>query len=449
MLLTVTASAADGGLSDATDLGYLLHKHPDRVHRADLPVGVAHVVYPEASPRRCTAALLLEVDPIDVVRRKGSRPDGFTLGQYVNDRPYAASSLLAVALGRVFGTALKGRCTARPELEGLAIDLELSLPAVPAPSELVTRLFTPLGWQVDATPVGPRHVGLTLAGRCTLAEALSHLYVLLPVLDGAKHYWVGPDEVDKLIRTAGGWLGAHPERELITSRYLARQRSYVAEATERLMDDTLSEDTAPADEVERRPALARQRVDAVLAELRRCGATSVVDLGCGEGRLLRELLGDVRFDRVLGVDVSAGELARAERSVERLGERQRARLTLAQGSLTYRDDRLAGFDAAVLMEVIEHLDADRLADLERVVFGHARPGAVIVTTPNVEYNPRYGLAPGELRHRDHRFELSRRQFREWAERVAAGYGYGVRFDGVGEPDAELGAPTQLAVFARD
>ncbi len=470
MLLTISA-AAGPGLPDATELGFLLHKHPDRAHRFDLPVGTAHVLYPEAGPQRCTVSLLLEVDPIALVRGKRSAPEGFTLGQYVNDRPYAASSLLAVALGRVFRTALAGRCTARPDLAEVPLDLTVQVPALPSDggAELVRRLFAPLGWQVRATALPleqwgeSRYVDLTLTGTLPLAAALSHLYVLLPVLDGAKHYWVGADEVDKLIRTAGGWLGGHPERELITRRYLAHQGSYVTDAVDRLaaLDDAPSAAPSAAgvgaagvleEEAEAGPRpLVHQRRAAVLAELHRAGAHRVVDLGCGEGALLRELLIDPGFTAILGVDVSTRSLDRAERrlGLDRLPDSQRARIALTQSSLTYRDERLAGFDAAVLMEVIEHLDPARLVDLERNLFAHTRPGTVIVTTPNAEYNalyPALAAEPGAVRHPDHRFEWTRAQFQAWADGVAAAHGYQVRYAPIGEVDPTHGAPTQLAVF---
>lgn len=463
MLLTLTSTAPN-----ASDLGYLLHKHPDRVQSLDLPVGQAHVFYPEASDERCTVALLLEVDPIGLVRGKRFAGDAFALSQYVNDRPYAASSMLAVALGRVFNTALKGRCTARPDLEGLALPLVVHLPALPTGGDpgLVERLFGPLGWQVETTmaPLDPEvpqwgespYADVTFTGTMPLSEALSHLYVLLPVLDGAKHYWVGTDEVDKLVRNAGGWLGRHPERELITRRYLAHQRRFVVDATERLaaLDDRPSDGVAldPAPPVEVRPVpLVAHRKAAVVAALHDVGARRVVDLGCGEGALLRELLGDPTFTEVVGVDVSARELDRAARrlDLDRMPDSVRARLTLRQSSATYRDAAIAGFDAVVLMEVVEHVDLDRLPALENSVFGQARASAVVVTTPNADHNPLYErLRAGTMRHPDHRFEWSRAEFAAWTDRVAGAFGYAVELRPVGEVHPDLGPATQLALFRR-
>jgi 3' terminal RNA ribose 2'-O-methyltransferase Hen1 len=459
-------------LRPATDLGYLLHKHPDKAQQFDLATGTVHVVWPEATAERSTVALLLEVDPVALVRGKGPQHEGFSLGQYVNDRPYVASSMLAVALGKVFRTALAGRCDARPELAQRPLPLEIRLPAVPSPSgpELVERLFAPLGWQVEATPIpldpqvaawgSSPYVSLVLTGQLRLADALAQLYVLLPVLDDSKHYWVSNEEVDKLLRAGEGWLPAHPERDLITRRYLRHSRSLVLSAVGRLaeIDDTEPErldNAVPPEETDAPPPvvpLARRRLEAVLAALTEEGATSVVDLGCGEGVLLRALLAEPRFTRVLGVDVSARALETAARRLhlDRMADRVRSRVELIQSSLTYRDDRLRGFDAVVLMEVIEHLDPPRLPALGRNLFGSASPSSALVTTPNAEYNVRYPALPaGRFRHPDHRFEWTRAQFGDWARRTAAEYGYRVRYVPVGDEDPVVGAPTQLAVFRRE
>lgn len=463
MLLTVTSTA-----DPADDLGYLLHKHPDRHQTFDLSVGTAHVFYPESTSGRCTAALLLDVDPIDLVRsRRSGNHIASALGQYVNDRPYAASSMLAVALGRVFRTAMTGRCDARPELVDQALPLEITVPVLPCAggAEVARELFEPLGWTVTADPIpldpeipdwgDSRYVSLTLTGRVVLAQALRQLYVLLPVLDDAKHYWVSTDEVDKLVRAGEGWLVDHPAQELIMRRYLAHQRSMVDDAVSRLaeVDDTLPEQFAPDEESApahtQRIPLAGLRRDAVLQALSDVGAATVIDVGCGEGALLRVLLHDSRFRRVAGTDVSAVALRQAARrlQLDRMSERQRERVDLFQSSLTYRDDRLAGFDALVLMEVIEHVDPSRLPALVDVVFAAARPGAVIVTTPNAEHNVCFETLTG-MRHPDHRFEWTRSEFRGWAEDVARGHGYEVAFRAVGGDDPEVGPPTQMAHFRR-
>jgi 3' terminal RNA ribose 2'-O-methyltransferase Hen1 len=151
------------------------------------------------------------------------------------------------------------------------------------------------------------------------------------------------------------------------------------------------------------------------------------------------------------MDVSYRALERAEERLNRdhLSPVQKSRFQLIQGSLTYRDDRLMGYDAATLVEVIEHLDLNRLAALERVLFEFAHPKLAIVTTPNIEYNIRFATLPaGQLRHRDHRFEWTRTEFQTWANQVAERFGYTVEFFPIGTDDPDVGAPTQMGVFSR-
>jgi 3' terminal RNA ribose 2'-O-methyltransferase Hen1 len=480
MLLTLTSTSPP-----ATDLGFLLHKNPASVRSVSMNWGTAHVFYPVAEPDRCTAALLCEVDPVALVRR--SRGGAFPLAAYVNDRPYAASSLLAVAIRKVFSTALRGDCAARPDLPAARLQLSAHLPVLPCRGGegLLRRVLEPLGYSVSAAALpletafpawgDSPYFDVRISAACRVRDLLGQLYVLLPVLDDDKHYWVSKDEIGKLIAGAGQWLAGHPERDLIVRRYLRHQPGLVAEATVRLLDeDCGSAEVRAAEcdgEAEPGPVAAGAvaaglglagpaathtrlrdlRVAAVLRELKAAGARRVLDLGCGDGRILAALLGDPQFEELVGVDASAAALDRAARRLrtDEMAPRQRQRVRLLLGALTYADRRLHGYDAAVLTEVVEHVDPGRLGALEQAVFGAAAPPAVLVTTPNAEHNPRYpGLAPGALRHPDHRFEWTRAQFRAWAESVAGRYGYAARFEPVGDDDAEVGPPTQMAVLTR-
>jgi len=492
MLLTISTTH-----EPATDLGYLLHKNPGRAQSVDLSFGRAHVVYPEADTHACTAALLLDVDPVGLVRgRRGPAGDGGLLAQYVNDRPYAASSFLSVAIAQAFGTAMAGRSKERPELAATSIPLTARITAVPCRGgeELLRRLFEPLGYTIDVVAHAldasvpewgeSRYYTVTLTAEKRLAELLTHVYVLVPVLDGEKHYWVGDAEVEKLLRVGEGWLATHPERELIARRYLKHRQSLVRDAIARLIIEEQDEDAVSApysasvdaaeeqlenaanfaresfesaaslagEPLERPVSLNEQRLATVLGALRASGASSVLDLGCGEGRLLRILLGDRSFARIVGMDVShrALEIAADRLRLDRLPPMQRQRIELFHGSLMYRDKRLSGFDAAAVVEVIEHLDPPRLAAFERVLFEHARPGTVVLTTPNAEYNVRWPTLPaGNFRHRDHRFEWTRAEFHAWATRVAGRFGYAVRFAPVGPVDPDVGSPTQMGLFTKE
>lgn len=465
MLLTITSTA-----TPATDIGYLLHKNPGRVHRFELPFGNATVFYPEASDECCTAALLLHVDPIGLVRGKKGAEASFALEQYVNDRPYAATSLLSVAMARVFGTAMAGNCSQRPELVEQPLPLTAKIAALPSrggPAS-IGRLFEPLGYQVEVSrhPLDETfsewgespYYEVQLQREVRLQDLLSHLYVLIPVLDNDKHYWVGEPEVEKLLRRGEGWLAEHPEHTFIAQRYLKHRRSLVDAALSRLLDEDVAEEDASQESrdkeeeaVERPLKLNEVRLSSVVDQLRQAGAKRVLDLGCGEGKLLRLLLRDKSFDEIVEVDVSHRSLEVAQRRLhwDRMPERQRLRVRLLHGSLTYRDRRLEGFDAAAVVEVIEHLDSSRLRSFERVVFECARPGSVIVTTPNHEYNAKFeNLPAGKMRHRDHRFEWTREEFQAWGNGVAERFGYAVRYEPIGPEDDELGAPTQMGVFRR-
>jgi len=458
----------------ATDLGYLLHKHPDRVQSFKLSFGDAHVFYPEATDERCEACLLLDVDPVGLVRGKGNKGNwkGGMLDQYVNDRPYVASSLMSVAISQVFGSGLAGRSKERAELVEKPIPLTARIDVLPVRGgdELLRRIFEPLGYAVSAVqhPLDEKftdwgespYYSVQLEQTTTIASLLQHLYVLIPVFDQRKHYYVGQDEVEKLLAKGEAWLSDHPERDLITRRYLKRRQSLVREALARLVeeeavdsdvDDTEEQENVVSEEDQREMSLHEQRLGAVLAVLRASGAKRVVDLGCGEGKLLRELLADRQFTEILGMDVSVRSLEIAHRrlKLDRLPDMQRERIQLMHGSLTYRDDRLADFDAAAIVEVIEHLDPPRLTAFERVVFEHARPRTVVLTTPNQEYNVMWESLPaGEVRHSDHRFEWTREEFADWASEMAKRYDYSVRILPVGPEDTKVGAPSQMGVFER-
>jgi 3' terminal RNA ribose 2'-O-methyltransferase Hen1 len=464
MLLTLTYSPLDS--SPATDLGYLLYKNPARVQSFDLSFGQAHVFYPEASAERCTVALLLDIDPIGLVRKR--RGAGQLLEQYVNDRPYVASSFLSVAISEVFGTAMTGKSRERPELAEIALPLEAKLAVVPCRGgeAFLRKLFEPLGYTVTAKqhPLDEKfqewgkspYFTIGLQGSVRLKDLLDHLYVLIPVLDDEKHYWVGKEEIEKLLNHGGTWLAAHPARELIANRYLKHSRRLMREALSRLVDednpdpDTIEETHANEEKaIEEKISLQEQRIVAVVAALKNSGAKRVVDLGCGEGKLLRGLLEDKTFEEMVGVDVShrALEIAHERLHLDQLAPKQKERIKLFQSSLTYRDKRLAGYDAATVVEVIEHLDLSRLGTFERVLFECARPHTIVLTTPNVEYNIKFeNLPAGKLRHKDHRFEWTRDQFQSWAEGIGQRFGYSASFLPVGPEDSVLGAPTQMAIF---
>ncbi|MDN3506641.1 MAG: 3' terminal RNA ribose 2'-O-methyltransferase Hen1 [Simkaniaceae bacterium] len=449
----------------ATDLGYLLHKNPQKYHEFSLSSGKAHVFFSSIEEDSCCATLMLEMDPIGLVRKNTNQ--SFSLEQYVNNRPYVASSFLSIALVKVFRSAMKGSCKDRPELPNTPMYFEVTIAALPCKSEngkvLLKDLFEPLGYEVDVQEHllddkhpewgNAQHYTVTIRNTCLLKDLLSHIYVLIPVLDNEKHYWITKDEVDKLLSYGEGWLQSHPKQELIVARYLKRQKPLTSEALGRLLDENAIETTQEEEEVqlEEKLTLHQERMQDVLNVLKKGRARRVADLGCGEGILLKHLLADISIEKILGMDVSYRSLQRAKLklNLEELPPMQQERIALIQGSLNYTDARIQGYDAITLIEVIEHLDPSRLSTLEYVVFGFAQPKMVIITTPNSEYNASFeSLQSGSFRHDDHRFEWSRTEFQSWAGQIAKDYGYTVDFQPVGSEDAKLGSPTQMGIFTK-
>ncbi len=290
MLLTISTTH-----QPATDLGYLLHKHPDRCQTFNLPFGKAHVFYPEANEEKCVACLLLDVDPVGLVRGKGNWKGGM-LDQYVNDRPFVASSLMSVAISQVFGSALSGRSKERAELVGQEIPLTARLDVLPVRGgeQMLERMFGPLGYAITSTrhPLDEKfpewgespYYSVELQQSTTVAKLLQHLYVLIPVFDGKKHYYIGPDEVEKLLSKGESWLSDHPEKATITRRYLSKRQSLVRQALARLVEEEAIEsdggeptvDAAPTPQAERELSLHEQRLGAVLS----CHSL----VGCQAGR---------------------------------------------------------------------------------------------------------------------------------------------------------------------
>lgn len=461
MLLTITTTH-----SPAADLGYLLHKHPDRLQVFDLAFGRAHVFYPEAEKDRCTAALLLDVDSVGLVRRSyGQHRENFALAEYVNDRPYVSSSFMSVAIAKVYSSALSGKCKDRPELVETTIPLSAKLSILPCRGgdQFLRRLFEPLGYSVISEGHildtsfqewgKSRYYTVTLERKCLLSEMLKHLYVLIPVLDDDKHYWVAEAEIEKLIRHGEDWLSEHPEQEVIVSRYLKHQQRLTRQALTQLGEIGEEEATEQCEAaVEESIGLNEIRLRKTTEIIKMSGAKRVLDLGCGEGKLLRKLMREKQFEEVVGMDVSHQSLKIAQQRLhyDRLSDKDQERIRFMQGSLCYRDSRLAGYDAAAVIEVIEHLDKPRLAAFERVLFEYSRPKLVVLTTPNVEYNVKFESLPaGKLRHRDHRFEWTRREFETWSSDVAKRFDYSVTFHPVGEEDIDVGSPTQMAVFTQE
>ena len=466
MLLTITYEGRG-----TQDLGYLLHKNPERAQQFELSYGKAYVFYPEVSDERTTAALLLDIDPLDLARGKaGSREGG--LFDYVNDRPYASTSFMSTAIARIFGTAMSGRCDKRQELADTPLKLTARFYSLKDNGDrsLAKEMFEPLGYMVETTRTmldsnfpewgESPYIDLTISGTVKLSELLNHIYVLIPVFDKQKHYYTSEDEIRKLLEHGEGWLADHPCKEKITRRYFAAKGSYARKTLDILLADENAGDEVPegeenadaAEEKETRLSLNTQRMEAVKNAVLASGAASVIDLGCGECRLTSLLLNEPQITKVTACDISVSVLEKAAQRLhlDRMQTFRKNKLTLMQASLTYRDKRFEGYGCACVVEVIEHIEPMRIPAFERAVFEFAAPKTVILTTPNREYNANYeNLPKNTLRHGDHRFEWTREEFRQWTEHICEKFGYTCEISGIGDVDENLGTPTQMGVFRKN
>lgn len=461
MLLTITYKG-----NNTQDLGYLLHKNPYRAQYFELGFGKAYVFYTEATDEITTAALLLDINPIDLARGKLGSTDG-GLFDYVNDRPYVASSFMSTAIAKVFGTAMSGKCKKNQILADTKLDLTACVHMLPCRGNdnLPQEIFEPLGYTVSVKRFmldekfpewGENdYIDLTISGNVRLSELLNHLYVLIPVFDRQKHYYVSEDEIEKLIKHGEGWLSSHPARDKIINRYFNMKKSFAHKAIDRLTESAnetnSDEESIQSNETkEKFISLNTKRLNAVLEAVRESGAESVIDIGCGECKLTSMLLDERQIRKVAAADVSISVLEKAKRRLhyEHMQPYKKNKLTLMQASMIYKDKRFSGYDTACVIEVIEHLDPWRISDFERVLFEFASPKTVILTTPNREYNACYEWMTSTLRHNDHRFEWTREEFKLWSEHICQSFGYIVKISEIGDIDEKYGSPTQMGVFTK-
>lgn len=459
MLLTISTTHFP-----ATDLGYLLHKHPDKFQTIELTMGDAHIFYPEKSDEKTTIGLLLDIDTIKMV--KNSRNNDFILGQYVNDRPYVASSFMSVAISKAFSSAMNGKCKDKPELVEVKMPLEANISIIPAPKGgeiLIRKFFEPLGYEIKIERHtlnenfdwgDSKYYTLYLKNTITIKDLLTHLYVLIPALDNDKHYFVNEEEINKLIEKGGNWLKNHPEKEQIIRRYLVNLGSLTKKALKsiNIEEEIKNEIETNALEIpEKKQNLHDKRLQMVANAIQELGVKSVLDLGCGEGKLLKLLLKQKQLLKIAATDVAYKELLKAKENLyyEEMSPKQKERISFFQGSVMYKDRRMEGFEAIAVVEVIEHLELNRLKAFEQVLFQFAKPKYVILTTPNKEFNVMFDKMENEdMRHEDHRFEWTRKEFLDWANKISEKYEYYVEIKGIGEEEKNVGTPSQMAIFKK-
>lgn len=437
MILSITTKG-----KDADKLSFLLHKSPDKFHEFTISSGKAYVFYPVYSPEEVCASLMIDLNPVDLTRgREGSSNNG--IFDYVNDRPYTSSSFMTTAIAQVYSTAMSGRCKHYPNLVDVKRDFEVEITALKVLTNFeINEILEPLGYEVryDIYKLddefedwgNSKYVTLNLKINTTLSTLLKQLYVLIPVFDNNKHYYLNKDEIDKLLEKGAEWLEGHPMKEFIIRRYL----------NNRYLESVL--DQTPKDKLKQ--TLNTIRLNTVAEKIKELNVDSVVDLGCGEGKLLKLIIENTNVSKVIGADIDIKSLKIASKKLKYDSEGER--LQLVQSSAVYYDKRFKDVDLICLVEVIEHIDEHRLQFVIDTVFNNYKPKNIIITTPNVEYNNVYEMNDDDFRHDDHRFEWTRAEFEKWCNDICSEYGYKVTFNTVGEVDEKYGSSTQMGVFEK-
>ncbi|EGW40788.1 3' terminal RNA ribose 2'-O-methyltransferase Hen1 [Desulfosporosinus sp. OT] len=447
-------------------LSFLLSKNPQNLYDRMEKGHRIRLTYTVFSDSEVEAVIFVTPDPVELVKNS---PDTYEITQYINDREFVVSSIFCSYIRSALGTALNGR----PKDEYLdwakhafLLTIGFGPVATDLPDVAIKQLFEPLGYRIEIErgqaaynfQLKERSSArfINLQGTLTVQNALKHLFVLIPVLDNYRHYFIDEREIEKLERYGEGWLADHPLKDLIIKRTL-RFRELIDQVGENFDQadtnaDTNNEALTPELELKSQPVvrlneLRYQRVVKIVENLP--ARESIVDFGAGEGKLSARLGFIPGVQEILAVEPTEKEQLRA---LKRFSEASRKddfiSPILIWGSLFYYDEQLRAKDVMILNEVIEHIDESRLPRVMDTILGSYKPQVLLITTPNVEYNTVYQMDDQAVRHKDHRFEWTRSEFSEWTHTLARNYSYDVQLDGIGEEVEGYGHPSQIAIFTR-
>ncbi|WP_407270561.1 3' terminal RNA ribose 2'-O-methyltransferase Hen1 [Radiobacillus sp. PE A8.2] len=429
-------------------LSFLLAKNPTNLYERESKGHLVRMFYSKFMPSEVEATIFVTPDSIELVKNNNNAYD---ITHYINDREFAVSSIFTSLIRSALATALNGNTKEEyqawvkhcfPFTFGFGpVSTDLS-------DEQITNLFEPLGYEIDIEKreldydfslKTTNHVRyINIHGTTTLQTGLRQLFVLIPVLDNYKHYYIDEKEIDKLQRYGEGWLDQHPSKDMIIRRALRFKELY-----SQLEDKVEQQETTPK---VRLNELRYQKIAETVQQL--TDRKSIVDFGSGEGKLAYKLGFVSGVEEILAVEPSETATTRAIARFEH-GESEVGFVspTPVWGSLYYFDQRLVNKDVIILCEVIEHIDEYRLPKIIQTILQKYQPRALIITTPNSEYNNVYELDQA-YRHSDHRFEWTRNQFQACCTAATEQHPYRLHFDGIGEEHPSFGQPTQMCTFIR-
>ena len=448
MQLTIRATG-----DNVKAVSYLLAKNPNNLYERNHKGHAVRMFYSLFTDTVLELTVFVTPDPLTLMQQSSNAYD---ITHYINDREFAVSSIFTSLIRSAFGTALNGQPKENYVQwvnQPFLFDFGIGPVVTDLSDEKIRRLFEPLGYEVGIEygetnyafqmKVKSTARYLTLTGNVTLQKGLQQLFVLIPVLDNYKHYFIDENEIEKIKRYGEGWLDTHPEKTFIIQKALRFKEVY--SLLEERKENNTSQEKSVSSKV-RLNELRYKRIVEVVSNLP--VKKSVVDLGSGEGKLAVQLGFIDGVQEILAVEPSEKEQLKARRRFEKVKDRTAfVEPTPMWGSLFYYDERLKNKDVIILCEVIEHIDEERLPKIMDLLLRDYKPGVLLITTPNREYNEVYDMQDAK-RHDDHRFEWTRAEFEQWcAEKNQSGH-YELTFDGIGEMHAIHGFPTQMCLFVR-
>lgn len=445
MQLTIRATG-----ENVKAISHLLSKNPNNLYERNHKGHLVRLFYSEFTEERVEVTIFVTPDPIELMQ-KGSNT--YDITHYINDREFAVSSIFTSFIRSALGTALNGQ----PKEEYIKwvdyrfpFTFEFGPVASTLSDQHIKDLFEPIGYEVAITRPEIHYAidlkdkssarFLALSGSQTLQDALRHLFVLIPVIDNYKHYFIDEKEIEKLERYGEGWLEGHPLRDMIYRQALRFKEIYS------LVEG--SNPDAAADQPAKKVRLNDLRYEKIVETAQSLDPKTIVDFGSGEGKLSVRLAFMDGVKEILAVEPSEAENLKAKRRFDKAKEVPGfVEPKTLWGSLFYYDERLKGKDLIVLCEVIEHIDEQRLPKAMDLILHQYAPKSFIITTPNREYNDVYDMED-HFRHDDHRFEWTREEFQTWCKERNHQHLYELEFFGIGEEHPSQGFPTQMCVFKR-
>ncbi|MNM55135.1 RNA repair, ligase-Pnkp-associating, region of Hen1 [compost metagenome] len=434
-------------------ISYFLGKNPINPYIKETKYGTIEVKFIEYKSNFVDVYIVFRSKGLEMVKESEFKG----LEHYINDREFSISTIFLSNVKNSIGHVLSY------DYDEIDTNFDFSLTLGPIstklPNEAILELFEPLGYDTEIKEIQLDYdfkiessgvYEITLNKTCNIVSLFRHIYVLIPVIDNYKHHFISKDEVDKLLRLGDGWLATHPKNEFISKRYVGYRESLFKTVITSLENEKEVEESKIEEQKEEKVGLGKLRYLEFAKQVENLGVTEVVDMGAGEGRLIELLAKNKNLNQLIACEPTLTGRQRMYARIDKLDRKKLLSIKpqVIQSSLFYKDYRLVNKECIVLCEVIEHINADRIDNVMDIILNYNKPKHFIISTPNFEYNVLYETMKTKFRHGDHRFEMTRKEFKEFIDKHAERCGYDVEYVGIGESHEQYGYATQMAVMKR-